>query len=369
MEEMNAGFWKGKHVFVTGHTGFKGAWLCMWLFKLGAQVTGYSNGIPTSPSLFGLAGVDRYVHSVTGDIRDKEKVSQAIRKADPDIVIHMAAQPLVRESYRKPVETYETNVLGTLYVLEAVRTWNESGGKIKSVVNVTTDKCYDNQEWVWGYREHEPLGGHDPYSNSKACSELVTAAYRSSFFSPQTYSVHGVGVGTGRAGNVIGGGDWAVDRLIPDCYRALLAGDKIEIRNPHAIRPWQHVLEPLSGYLLLARRLYENGARYAESWNFGPNDDDAKPVSWIVEQICAQWGDGAQYVIHKQDKLHEASFLKLDCSKAKRELNWHPRWSLETALTRIAEWMLAYKEGLDVGEMTLKQIELYEAADQKGAHL
>ncbi|QAY65046.1 CDP-glucose 4,6-dehydratase [Paenibacillus protaetiae] len=370
MEEVTSDpFWLGKKVFLTGHTGFKGAWLSLWLTKLGASVTGYSAGVPTKPSLFELAGISRLVNSVDGDVRDRSKLTAALAAADPDIVIHMAAQPLVRESYRRPVDTYETNVLGTLYLLEAARTWNESGGRIKSIVNVTTDKCYDNKEWVWGYREYEPLGGHDPYSNSKACSELVTHAYRSSFFPIGAYERHGVGVATARAGNVIGGGDWAEDRLLPDCFRALLNGEAIPIRHPHSIRPWQHVLEPLSGYLLLAKKLYLEGADFAQSWNFGPNDTDARPVEWIVQHICNIWGEGASYHVHKTDNLHEAAYLKLDCSKAKSALGWQPRWSLETALSHITEWMLAYRSGENMRQFSLKQIEVYEAAAQGGSSL
>lgn len=325
-------------------------------------MTGYSleTETLTEPNLYTLTDIHNHIRSIAGDIRDKNKLAQAVREADPDIVIHMAAQPLVRESYRRPVDTYETNVLGTLYLLEAVRMWNEAGGRIKSLVNVTTDKCYENKEWVWGYRENEPLGGHDPYSNSKACSELITAAYRSSFFPEEAYSAHGVAIATARAGNVIGGGDWAEERLIPDCFRALFANKVITIRNPQAIRPWQHVLEPLSGYMLLAQRLYEEGPRYAQSWNFGPDENDVKPVEWIVRSICRNWGNGAAYTIHKADKLHEANFLKLDCSKAKAMLGWKPRWSLETALSRVTEWMLAYKNMEDVAALTVKQIEEYE---------
>lgn len=356
-------FWANKKVFITGHTGFKGSWLCMWLHSLGAQVTGYSLNIPTDPSLFQIARLNRYIDTVIGDIRDQKKLISALDKANPDVVIHMAAQPLVRDSYNRPVETYETNVLGTLYLLEGVRQLKKRGGAVKAVVNVTTDKCYENKEWPWGYRENEPLGGYDPYSNSKACSELVTASYRSSFFSPSEYDKHGIGVATARAGNVIGGGDWAADRLIPDLFRALLRGEEITIRHPNAIRPWQHVLEPLSGYLLLAQRLYEDGARYAQGWNFGPDDTDAKPVVWIVQQMCKHWKNASSYRVIKSDDLHEAHYLKLDCSKAKSELNWYPRWSLDTAIFTISEWMRAYSEGKDIEELTYQQINRYQSEE------
>jgi CDP-glucose 4,6-dehydratase len=267
----------------------------------------------------------------------------------------MAAQPLVRDSYLIPVETYSINVMGTVHLLEAVR----ACPGVKAVVNVTTDKCYENREWVWGYRENEPMGGFDPYSNSKGCSELVTASYRSSFFNPRRHAEHGVGLASARAGNVIGGGDWAGDRLIPDIIRAVLAGDPVRIRNPHAIRPWQHVLEPLSGYLTLAQRLYEDGANYAEGWNFGPADEDAWPVERIVQRICRQWGEDARYEIDRGEHPHEASYLKLDCSKARSGLGWHPRWGLEKALDSIIDWTRHYHSGDDLQKVCLEQITDY----------
>ena len=355
---MDTQFWHGKRVFLTGHTGFKGAWLSLWLTRLGAEVTGYALVPPTQPSLFELSGVDRQVRSVIADVRDADALLAAMKGAAPEIVIHMAAQPLVRDSYRMPVETYAVNVMGTVNLLEAVR----ACPGVKAVVNVTTDKCYENREWAWGYRENEPLGGYDPYSNSKACSELVTAAYRSSFFNPADYQRHGVSVASARAGNVIGGGDWANDRLVPDCVRALLQGDEIRIRNPYAIRPWQHVLEPLSGYLLLARRLCEEGPRFACGWNFGPNDDDARPVEWIVRAICATWGKDATYVVDNGDHPHEAYYLKLDCSRAKGELGWRPRWNLEKALAMVVDWTRAYEMREDLRVACLRQIEEYEAS-------
>jgi CDP-glucose 4,6-dehydratase len=353
---INQEFWKGKKVFLTGHTGFKGSWLSLWLVSMGVKMTGYGHEPPTTPSLFKLTKIERNINSVINDVRNKEQLQRAMKQADPDIVIHMAAQPLVRDSYTFPVETYETNVMGTVYLLEAIRQCSN----VRAVINVTTDKCYENKEWVWGYRENEPLGGYDPYSGSKACSELVTSTYRQSFFHPKDYEQHGVAVGSVRAGNVIGGGDWAKDRLIPDCIKALFAGQKIILRNPQAIRPWQHVLEPLHGYLLLAEKLYVDGIKYAEAWNFGPKDDDAQPVEWIVNRICRQWGEGAAYQIDINSKHpHEATYLKLDCSKAKSQLNWCPRWTLEHALGKIIEWYKGYKLNGDMESISLKQIDEY----------
>lgn len=348
-------FWQGKKVFITGHTGFKGSWLCLWLSVLGAEVTGYALQPPTQPSLFELGRVDELVASIIGDVRDNEALTKAMLEADPEIVIHMAAQALVGDSYRNPVDTYATNVMGTVHVLEAVRT----SSSVKAVVNVTTDKCYENKEWIWGYRENEPMGGYDPYSNSKGCAELVTSSYRNSFFNPNDYEKHGVGIATARAGNVIGGGDWAKNRLIPDCINALLKDEKIKIRNPHSIRPWQHVLEPLSGYLLLAQRLYENGAGFAEAWNFGPNDSDARSVEWIVWKMCEEWGGTAGYEVDKENHPHEAHYLKLDCSKAKAKLFWQPSWDLEQALKKIIEWVHAHQAKADMREFCLQQIREY----------
>lgn len=348
-------FWRGKRVFLTGHTGFKGSWLSLWLVSLGAKVTGYALEPPTDPSLFALAGVGELVNSTIADVRDLERLKEEMAKVAPEIVIHMAAQPLVRDSYKIPVDTYAVNVMGTVHLLEAVR----ACPSVRAVVNVTTDKVYENREWVWGYRENEPFGGYDPYSNSKACSELITAAYRSSYFNPRDYGRHGVAVASARAGNVIGGGDWATDRLIPDVIRAILAGEPVRIRNPHAIRPWQHVLEPLSGYLLLAQRLYEEGALYGEGWNFGPDENDARPVEWLVKKLCEFWGEGAAYGLDEGDHPHEAHYLKLDCSRARSELGWQPRWSLETALESIVAWTKVYLDGGDLKELCLEQIRAY----------
>jgi CDP-glucose 4,6-dehydratase len=348
-------FWRGKKVFVTGHTGFKGAWLCLWLRALDAVVTGYALEPATKPNLFQLVDLRQDLHSIIADIRDGGSLQAALTECRPEIIFHLAAQPLVRHSYLAPAETFATNVMGTVNLLEAVR--NCPG--IKGVVNVTTDKCYQNQEWVWGYRENEPLGGYDPYSSSKACSELVTAAYRNSYFNPRDYRQHGVGIATARAGNVIGGGDWAADRLIPDIIRAFVTGKPVKIRNPDAIRPWQHVLEPLGGYLLLAQKLAENGPEYSESWNFGPNDSDFKTVEWIVTQISSLWGEPVKYEIDQGTHPHEAYCLKLDCSKAKARLDWAPRWNLTQVISKIINWNQAYLRHLDLRAVCRDQIAEY----------
>jgi len=324
--EVNSSFWQGRRVLLTGHTGFKGSWLSLWLQSMGSQVVGYALAPPTNPSLFEVAQVSEGMTSIIGE-----------------------------NSYIEPVETYSTNVMGTVNLLEAVR----STKSVQAVVNVTTDKCYENREWAWGYRENEAMGGYDPYSSSKGCAELVTAAYRNSYFHPEKYKEHSVAISSARAGNVIGGGDWADDRLIPDIMRAITEGKPVNIRNPHAIRPWQHVLEPLSGYLVLAQKLYEEGAVYAEGWNFGPNDEDAKPVQWIVEKLTHAWGEGARWVVDGGNHPHEAHYLKLDCSKAKSRLGWHPRWSLEEALVAIVEWQRNYRDGKAIKAVTLDQIRQY----------
>ena len=357
---MTPGFWRGKRVFLTGHTGFKGSWMSLWLQSLGAELTGYALPPPTQPSLFDEARVADGMHSIVGDIRDMAALQQAMQLVKPEIVIHMAAQPLVRYSYQNPVETYATNVMGTVHLLEAVRTTYG----VKAVVNITTDKCYENREWVWGYRENEPMGGYDPYSNSKGCAELVSAAYRSSFFNANTYAQHGVAVATVRAGNVIGGGDWAQDRLIPDILAAFEQGKLVDIRNPHAVRPWQHVLEPLRGYLTLAECLHEHGPDYAEGWNFGPNDEDAKPVGWIVEKMASLWGNGANWKIDTGVHPHEAAYLKLDISKARSRLDWHPALRLDDALKFIIEWARQRQAAADIRTLTLAQITAYQLLTQ-----
>lgn len=358
---MNLAFWRGKRVFLTGHTGFKGSWLTLWLQRLGSEVTGYALNPPTIPSMFEVAKVSAGMRSIIADIRDPDALGQAIKGAKPDVVIHMAAQPLVRYSYQAPLETYATNVMGTVHLLEAVRKTET----VRAVINVTSDKCYENKEWSWGYRENESIGGYDPYSNSKGCAELVTAAYRNSFFNPATHKDHRVAIASGRAGNVIGGGDWATDRLIPDILRAIDVGEAVDIRSPYAIRPWQHVLEPLSGYLALAERLYIDGPAYAEGWNFGPDDEDTKPVQWVVEQLTTRWGEGASWQLDKQPQPHEAHYLKLDCSKAKARLNWHPRWSLSQTLSSIVSWHKAWQQHADMQAITIDQISNYESSKHK----
>ena len=344
-------FWKGKRVFITGHTGFKGSWLSLWLQQMGAEVKGFSLTPPTNPSLFVEAKVAQQMQREIGDIRDFSKLSESIRTFNPDILLHLAAQPLVRLSYKEPIETYSTNVMGTVNVLEASR----YASQLKAIVVITTDKCYENREWEWGYRENEPMGGHDPYSNSKGCAELVVSAYQRSFFhTPDTAAV-----ASARAGNVIGGGDWAEDRLIPDILRAFEKQQSVIIRNPLSTRPWQHVLEPLSGYLVLAQRLWQDGKTFAEGWNFGPKDDDCQPVQWILDKMVHFWGDGAHYEIDKSEQPHEANFLKLDCSKAAMRLKWHPKWRLEQTLEQIVHWHRAWLQGDDMQVKCLQEIEKY----------
>jgi CDP-glucose 4,6-dehydratase len=354
--EMNLKFWKNKTVFITGHTGFKGSWLSLWLQELGASVFGYALLPPTTPSLFELAQVEEGMVSVIDDIRNFNSLLATVQKYRPEIIIHMAAQSLVRQSYNEPVETYETNAMGTVHLFETIR---QTKG-VRAVVNVTTDKCYENKEWLWGYRESEPLGGHDPYSSSKACSEQITSAFRNSFFSPEKYLEHGVAVASARAGNVIGGGDWARDRLIPDCVSAWLKGETARIRCPEAVRPWQHVLESLSGYMLLAERLYEQGDSFAEAWNFGPNESSVESVEEVISELSRFWGEQARWERDSDDHPHEAHYLKLDCSKARTKLGWAPCWDLTTALRKTAEWYQAYrKQPQKIREKTLEQIREY----------
>ena len=345
-------FWHGKRVLLTGHTGFKGGWLSLWLQQLGAEVQGVALAPPAGHNLFEAARVGEGMASALGDIRDLAFVRQAMTAFRPEIVIHMAAQSLVRQSYAQPVETYATNVMGSVHVLEAVR---QTPG-VRVVVNVTTDKCYENKEWAWGYREDEPMGGHDPYSSSKGCAELVSSAYRCSFFQQG-----GPALATARAGNVIGGGDWASDRLVPDILRALEKNELAVIRNPYSTRPWQHVLEPLSGYLVLAQRLWTDGAAFAEGWNLGPRDEDARSVQWIVERLVQQWGGNAGWQLDGSAHPHEAKYLKLDVSKARARLGWQPRWRLAEALEHIVAWHRAWLAGEDVRALCLRQIDQYAA--------
>ena len=355
---MDRAFWRGRRVLVTGHTGFKGGWLCLWLQSMGAKVTGYSLAPQSQPSLFEAAGVAQGMTSITGDILDRERLRGVIGEAQPEIVFHMAAQALVRQSYAEPVETYAANVMGTVHLLEGVR---QVGG-IKAVINITSDKCYENREWPWGYREIDPMGGYDPYSSSKGCAELVTSAYRSSYFNPGRYAEHGVALASVRAGNVIGGGDWAEDRLIPDMVRAIARNEALLIRHPKAIRPWQHVLEPLAGYLLLATKLWDHGPRFAEGWNFGPRDDDARPVSWVADRLAREWGGNARWAVAPGEQLHEAGYLKLDCSKAWSLLGWQPNWDLPTGLSQAVAWYKAHLSGMDMRQFTLAQIAEYETS-------
>lgn len=354
---MNAAFWHGKRVFLTGHTGFKGSWISLWLQGLGVELTGYALNPPTAPSLFEVGRVGEAMRSITADIRDIDRVKREMAAAKPDIVIHMAAQALVRESYSDPVETYSSNVMGTVNVLEAVR----NTPTVRAVVNVTTDKCYENREWVWGYRESEPVGGFDPYSNSKACSELVTAAYRSSFFHAEEHAEHGVALASARAGNVIGGGDWAKDRLIPDIIRAFQSKESLKIRSPNAIRPWQHVLEPLRGYLMLAEKLYQDGPRWAEAWNFGPLEQDNQPVAKVVQYFSERWGGCNKWSIDEEPHPHEAKYLRLDCAKAKAQLGWVPRWRFDQALDAVVDWNRAYLHGENMQSFSSSQIKSYLA--------
>ncbi len=350
--------WAGRRVFVTGHTGFKGSWLSLWLHHLGAHVTGFALPPPTRPSLFDAAKIADTLTHIEGDVRDYAALANAIAKAEPEIVFHLAAQPLVRLSYEMPVETYATNVMGTVHLLEAVR---RTPG-IRAVVCVTSDKCYENREWVWPYRETDPMGGHDPYSNSKGCAELAIASYRSSFFPTDKIADHGVGVASVRAGNVIGGGDWASDRLVPDLVRAFENGTPPVIRSPNAVRPWQHVLEALGGYLQIAQRLHAGDARFAEAWNFGPADDDARPVSWIVDRMRQVWGGTAQGSTPFQGHVpHEAGLLRLDCSKVRAALGWRPALDLEATIDWIVAWHKAINTGTHAKNITRTQIMNYTA--------
>jgi len=350
---VNQNFWRNKRVFLTGHTGFKGSWLALWLSQKGARVTGYALAPPTQPSLYALAGVDQDIESIEGDIRDRDSVANAVANTDPDIVLHLAAQSLVRDAYLQPLETFDTNVLGTANLLAAL----QNSDRTKAIVVVTSDKCYENQEWPWGYREVEPMGGIDPYSASKGCAELVTASFRRSYFN----KANSAGVASARAGNVIGGGDFATDRLVTDIVASIIAGKPAVIRKPDAVRPWQHVLEPLHGYLLLAEALSEHGHEFAEGWNFGPLDEDVRPVSWICDELTQRWGDGANWIVDDQQHPHEATYLKLDSSKARQRLKWNSKLRLATALDRIVEWHRTALSDGDIRTHTLNEIQSYEA--------
>ena len=354
MENMavNPHFWRGKRVFVTGHTGFKGSWLTVWLHSLGSQICGYALAPATNPNLFSVARVADLCQSHLGDIRDTDRLLRVMQEFKPEIVLHLAAQPLVRQSFKDPVETYSVNVMGLVSVFEAIR----QTPSVRAVVNITTDKCYENHEWVWGYRETDPMGGFDPYSSSKGCAELVTSAYRRSYFAPQ-----GVGLASARAGNVIGGGDWAEDRLIPDFIRAVSQGRDLTIRSPASTRPWQHVIEPLAGYMRLAEMLYADPATYGSGWNFGPNEDSVKPVSWIADTVCQSWGEGVSWHVSEDAQFHEAINLKLDISKSNHLLQWSPRWNLLIALNKIVSWHKNFNKNADMYFYCLSQIEEYKS--------
>jgi CDP-glucose 4,6-dehydratase len=346
---VNPATWNGRRVLVTGHTGFKGGWLSLWLNRLGADVAGLALS-PDDPSFFGQTRLGEVVRSTMGDIRDPSTVQQAIEQVQPEVVFHLAAQPLVRYSYDHPVETYATNVMGTVHVLEACR----HAGSVQAVLCITTDKCYENREWVWPYRESDPMGGYDPYSSSKGAAELVISAYRRSY-------PDGPPIASVRAGNVIGGGDWAQDRLVPDIIRAMLRGEEVEIRNPGSVRPWQHVLEALGGYLTIAERLLQGDRSVATAYNFGPSEDDARPVSWVVDQMLAAWGQGLSWKQPSDLQPHEAALLRLDCSKARSELGWRPRYTLKDALEKVIEWHRHVARGEDARSISIAQIDEYSS--------
>ena len=352
---MDSNFWQGKRVLLTGHTGFKGSWLSLWLQSVGVELLGYALEPPTDPNLFEVAGVAAGMTSIIGDIGDYVHLHRSVADFRPEIVIHMAAQSVVSTSYLDPVANYRSNVMGTVHVLEAIR---QVGG-VRSVVVITSDKCYENREWLWGYRETDPLGGYDPYSSSKACAELVTAAYRDSFFNPAHYAEHGVAIATARAGNVIAGGDWTTDGLVADITRSLLQQQPVMIRNPDAIRPWQHVLDALNGYLILAENLYTKGTAYTEAWNFGPYESSVKRVGWIVDRMLSLWGEDATWQLTPGSHFHEHISLSLDSSKARYKLDWQPKLSLEQSLEQIVTWTRCYRAKRDMHQVTIETIQQF----------
>lgn len=352
MVNINKKFWLNKKVLITGATGFKGSWLSLWLTSLGSRVVGYSLNPITTPSLFKVLSLENNIKNYYCDIRDLDKLRSVVSSFQPDIVFHMAAQPLVRYSYNHPIETYQVNVIGTANILEACKNCDS----IQSIINITTDKCYENREWEFAYKEDDPMGGYDPYSSSKGCSELVTSAYRRSFFDSMKNSHF---LASARAGNVIGGGDWSLDRLIPDALKAFEKGEKVYVRNPNAIRPWQHVLEPLRGYLMLAEKLFENGKEFSQAWNFGPIDDDCKSVEYVMNKLCESWSENVNWVTDSTLNPHEANLLKLDCSKAKKLLKWKPKINLDSAIIKIVEWHDCYLSNNNIKEFSLKQIKDY----------
>lgn len=346
---VNIDFWKGKKVFITGHTGFKGSWLSLWLIQMGCQLRGYSLNPLGKNNLFELAKIGQDMDSHIDDIRNFDQLSKSIRDFNPDIIFHLAAQPLVRDSYEKPLETYMTNVMGTAHVLESARRAEHLG----AVVVITTDKCYENKEWIYGYKETDSMGGHDPYSSSKGCCELLTTSYTKSFFN----SLKGAKIASARAGNVIGGGDWSKDRLVPDILRAFEQSQPVVIRNPSAVRPWQHVLEPLSGYLVLAQNLYsDRGSQFIGGWNFGPEDSGCRSVEWILDRMVNLWGNDASWRLDETSNPHEANLLKLDISKAKHFLKWDPTWTLRASLSKIIDWHKEWLQGTDMKEYSLNEI-------------
>ena len=346
---MNESFWKNKKILITGHTGFKGSWLTIWLKKLGADITGFSKSVPTNPSLFETANIEKDIKSVVGDIQNYELLKETISKCEPEIIFHMAAQSLVIKSYSNPIETFSTNVMGTVNLLYAVKETK----KAKIVINITSDKCYENNESLEGYSEEDPMGGHDPYSSSKGCAELITKSFRKSFFSSD--HENNIGLASVRAGNVIGGGDWAENRLIPDIIRAIKNKENVKIRNPNALRPWQHVLDPLNGYISLAEKLWDDQKKHSEGWNFGPEKNEVNPVSWIIEEFNELWKNKINWVVGNNE-LHEANNLILNCQKAKSRLGWNSKINTETALKMTIEWYTKYFDGKNMREVTEEQI-------------